>query len=80
MKNYLEQRIAFYKKYLVDFICGFLLLILIFNGTLATLEYVVNGSSIPNGIFLWLKEPVTIIVVLCMFGFNLTNIRRKKNA
>lgn len=80
VKKYIKQRMDFYKKHLIDLICGFILLILVFNGTLTTLEYVVNGYSIPNGIWLWLKEPVTIIAVLCMFGFNLTNIRRKKNA
>ena len=81
LKKYLAHRLPLYKKHLVNFICGYLLMILAGYGTRFTLTVVVEqGISIPHGIWLWFNEPVTIIVVLCMFGFNMTNIKKVSKA
>ena len=81
LRNFINKRSPFYKKHLVNFICGYLLMVLAIYGVFFTLDVVVEKTiSIPHGIWLWFNEPVTIIVVLCMFGFNMTNIRKGSKA
>jgi|TARA_R110002060_G_scaffold9059_1_gene13487 hypothetical protein len=80
MDDYFEMRKVFYKKYFIDFICGLFLFLLVMNGTMFTLELVVdNNISIVHAIWIWLTQPLILISIICMFGFNFMNFRKRGN-
>lgn len=73
-KDYVNSRVKFYKKHLVDLTCGLILCVLAIDGAIFTLKIAVeNQISIVEGILLWITQPLIIITLISMFGVTFSS-------